>query len=227
MVGVNLDVSAQIPWPMSVHSEFTQFTPVTGRIESHWIANCRLSLLTFDIIEKLFAVGKGSISDANQVTEALDLERILQTWKNDLPAHIGLGSRDTIENAVPYKLGLHMQWECARIALQYPFINLQEISAGSLSLQALQKAIESSKKINDLAGTYIRNFSFTGAMPFLSHQIFCAGTVWVAASSIDPQNATYALALKQTMCWLDKLKSTWPAAIQHFDLLQRATKFSS
>jgi len=204
------------PWPISTHTSFKKFNPVTAKIASNWNSKCRLAQITFDVLDKLYTIGRSSSLDA------IELEKTLATWSRELSPEIVLNTQESLDRATPHALSLHIQKECVMIAIQYPFINLQEMNMGAPSVQALQKAVTCATTINTLVGAYRNNFGFTGASPFISYQIFSAGTIWAAAIALEPQNHSYMLGLSQSMNWLDELKSLWPSAKQHYDLLTKA-----
>jgi len=211
-----------ISWPMTMHMEYLQFSPVPGGFNSCWTANCTLAFIISDILDRLYGVGKESFFDASRVAEKESLERELEQLLAELPAGIGVNEHDLTMKVPPHILSLHVQIKCAMIATQYPFINLNDVQPGSLSLHALHKALESATSINVIAAAYLKNFGFSGTSPFFSHQLFMAATIWATASALEPQNGSYTLGLNQSLERLDSLKSIWPSAKHHHDLIQQA-----
>lgn len=74
------------------------------------------ALITVDIIDKIYVVGKAA---TDRSTEAARLEDDLQSWTTELPGDLSLNTQETISAAPPHILSLHLQRECAMIALQY------------------------------------------------------------------------------------------------------------
>ena len=139
---------------MTVHPGVSTYTSVTsGQIESCWFESYRLGNLdeflprsvvldidqgsiTFDIITKLYNFGASS-NEASRITEVANLEYELIKWTDDLPDFLSLSSEDALRKAPSYMLSLHIQRECAVIALQYPSYVYFIISRNPVDLTSL------------------------------------------------------------------------------------------
>jgi len=71
-------------------------------------------------MEHLFAAEVKSSTPSALWVEAGKLERKLLEWTERLPEDLRFQTQDDLQKAPPHCLTLHMQWECAKIALQLP-----------------------------------------------------------------------------------------------------------
>lgn len=79
-----------------------------------------LAVITCDILNYLYSVRRGSITEAFLQTEASKVEQELQSWLDNLAPELRLESREQIDAAPLHLLSLHMQYECAIIGVQFP-----------------------------------------------------------------------------------------------------------
>jgi len=91
-----------------------------------------------------------------------------------------------------------------------------------VSKQALETAIGAATRVNIIVAAYRSKFSLKTATPFICYDILSAGTIWVAALTINPDNEEHAQRLQSCIQWLDELQGVWTCAKQSHQLLKGA-----
>ncbi|KAI0915794.1 hypothetical protein AcV5_003616 [Taiwanofungus camphoratus] len=216
--------------PGHLNPQGSPIAPLPGRFQSCFREAASLSVITGDIVEKIYPVTKVSNTPRRVLMEQIHAR--LTQWYINLPGPLQHSSTSSRPCPPPHVLLLHCQYWFTVLLLHRPFVPKQVRPFANpvsrpkepdpVPWRSFDICQGAACHISAFVNLFRKNFDLRWGPAFLCPCLQSAGIMHIITLRHRPSDAQATLGLRDCISACDQLQAAWPSAARVGDILRGA-----